>query len=228
MIDIGANIGDTAAIMASEASNPLVLVEPSEFFLGFLRKNAGKLGRECTILTVIVSDESREVRGDLRHWGGTASLATGESGSQRFQSLTLREIAPANTCFVKIDTDGFDFPIILGARDWWAQSRTAVLFEAHVDTVADLASAERCIRMLWSLGYRHWIVWDDPGHHVASLQDPDMVIDLHRFLLALKDRSSRFGSARGICNLDVLALHDKDSDVFGQITAAYRGHTMAS
>lgn len=42
-VDIGANIGDTAAIMATYALNPKILVEPSPYFCGYLRKNAANI-----------------------------------------------------------------------------------------------------------------------------------------------------------------------------------------
>ena len=222
MVDIGANIGDTAAIIASETENPLILVEPSSFYIKYLRANMARIGRRHTIYDVLVSDEAREIRGELRHWGGTASLAEAVAGGQVFKSRRLEEIAPRDTCFVKIDTDGFDFRIIVAARDWWAASMAGVLFESQVDTPGDLESAREAIRQMWDLGYRHWTVWDDPGHHVACLQELDAVIDLHRFLLSLQQRSLRCGVARGIYNFDVLALHDRDVDVFEQVCMRYR------
>ena len=38
-VDIGANIGDTAAVMATYSPSPIIAVEPSDFYHPFLMKN---------------------------------------------------------------------------------------------------------------------------------------------------------------------------------------------
>ena len=43
LLDIGANIGDTAAIMATYSPSPKILVEPSSFFLVYLQQNAARI-----------------------------------------------------------------------------------------------------------------------------------------------------------------------------------------
>jgi hypothetical protein len=55
LVDIGANIGDTAAMMATHSPSPIILVEPSEFYGRFLRENASRIPNTTSIHQVIVS-----------------------------------------------------------------------------------------------------------------------------------------------------------------------------
>lgn len=69
LVDVGANIGDTAAIMATYSPSPKILVEPSDFYQGFLRENAARIPNIVQIHQVLVSGREQE-QGTLVHWGG--------------------------------------------------------------------------------------------------------------------------------------------------------------
>lgn len=69
ILDIGANVGDSAARMATYCRNDLILVEPSPFFGRYLEKNVSRFPNKCTVEKVFISPEAT-VRGRLVHWGG--------------------------------------------------------------------------------------------------------------------------------------------------------------
>lgn len=70
-IDIGAIVGDTASIMATYASNKLILIEASDFFYDVLKLNSSLFSNETTLINEIVSN-GETVYGKPSHWGGTA------------------------------------------------------------------------------------------------------------------------------------------------------------
>ena len=88
LVDIGANIGDTAAIMATYSPSPKILVEPSTFFMGFLRENASRIPNVVQIHQTLVSGNHGE-RGILVHGGGTARFEEdrGVGGMGRLQDV---------------------------------------------------------------------------------------------------------------------------------------------
>ena len=58
MVDIGANIGYTAAIMATYARNKLILVEGTSYYFDFLVRNTCQLSNEIVTKKALVADGS--------------------------------------------------------------------------------------------------------------------------------------------------------------------------
>jgi len=83
IVDIGANIGDTAAMIASYCGNPLILIEASDYFYDILVKNSSLFPNVKRIEKVFVSNKPR-VRGILRYWGGTARFEEIGDGEEEF------------------------------------------------------------------------------------------------------------------------------------------------
>jgi len=80
-LDVGANIGDTAALMAGYVGNPIVSVEGGEEFLPFLRSNAAMIGPQVSLIERFVRSES--LRGSRLRYNsglGTGALQVGGDG----------------------------------------------------------------------------------------------------------------------------------------------------
>lgn len=218
MIDIGANIGDTAALIARYSSNPLILVEGSDFFSEYLTRNAKKLNNECEIRKVLISD-GNAITGELRHWGGTAEFKETINGPA-METVALGDITRKDVCFIKTDTDGHDFRILTCAIEWIGSHKPAILFESQVRNENDLAAANELIGALADKDYQYFIIWDAAGYHLLSTSDLGIVFGMHRHLL--KTQGTPAGSRA--CNLDVACFHRRDGDIFEKVSkwwAAY-------
>ena len=219
IVDIGANIGDTAAVIAQHCANKLILVEASDYFAGILARNVKQFPNEVEIQRVFVSD-GKEIRGNLHYRGGTAFFEEGAGASSGPSKPTRRlcDIADAKTRFVKIDTDGFDTKIIRAGLDWLAAQKPALLFENTIADKETLDDADSLFENLKEIGYEYFIYWDDPGFHVLSTTSLAATKDLNRYLFKLVES----GYPRGISNYDVLCLQAGDEDIFEQVTRYYR------
>ncbi|KAA6457982.1 FkbM family methyltransferase [Acidobacteria bacterium AB60] len=218
VIDIGANIGDTAAIIASYAKpRKLIAVEASDFFFRFLERNVGKLPGDVVCRRALVSDRAESISGSLAHWGGTASFKSG-SGDESVPSVPLRDLVDDRTVFVKTDTDGFDFKICLGAIDWIAEARPAVLLEDQLSGEQDRELADTLFKRLNEVGYRNFAVWDDQGFMLLATSSLEILADLHRYLAKIAQHKGH----KSIYNYDVLCLHERDQDVFEKVCQYYR------
>ncbi len=218
MIDVGANIGDTAAMMARHCGNKLVLIEASEYFFALLTRNTAQFPNEVVLRRALVSDGS-EMFGSLRHWGGTAYFES-DGSAPGVTSVRLSDIADDQTCFVKIDTDGHDVRILNDSLDWLASARAAVLFENQIGSREDCDRVDELFHRLRRIGYEYFIVWDDPGFHVISTRSIDVLHNLNRYLLRVTQSADHVG----ISNFDVLCLHENDHDVLQHIDDWYRTH----
>ena len=219
MVDIGANIGDTAAIIATYASNKLILVEGSDYFFSILGANVAQLPNKIELVNALVSDGSA-ASGSFSYWGGTASFIEESAGGQRIQTLQLGEVCDGNTCFVKVDTDGYDVKILMAGLAWLRSERPAVLFENEIRNENDLQLANQLLQRFSEIGYQHFLVWDDPGLHIVSTSSHQVLQDLNHYLLKVWQNPGR----KSICNYDVLCLHEQDADIYASLSEWWRSH----
>jgi len=144
-VDIGANIGDTAAFFASVAPNPILCIEGNEVFLQYLRANERHLGGQVTVLEKFVRTNAlANVKLGYAHGTGTGYM-TVDAGRvverERFVSisdiLSFIQERSSNIALFKTDTDGMDGYIIADA----IEAIDAPLF-FECDTIAILPDVE--------------------------------------------------------------------------------------
>jgi FkbM family methyltransferase len=215
-VDVGANIGDTAAMMASYAPNKLVLVEGSPYFFELLRRNAARLPNPCVLEHAFVADGTVR-RGSFVHRLGTAAFAETARG-RRLASRRLSEICDDTTRFIKTDTDGFDFRILRCELAWLARVGPAVLFEDEIQTEAELRAADELVEHLGASGYAYFLVWDHASRLIEATDSLQRVRELHRELYEIWHGPG----PKHISNYDVLCLHRRDADVFAKLAGWWR------
>ena len=212
IIDIGANIGDTAAIIATHALNPLVLVEPSDYFFLFLEKNVTSFPNKTTLVNGFVNDGS-QIKGTLHHWLGTAEVFHESDSVLAEKSIRLDELSAGDVCLIKTDTDGYDYRIVSAGMDYIAEQKCAIFIEIQVKNTDETLEACCMFKTLWQNGFKRFVVWDDAGWLVLSTDDVNIIIDLVYYL----DSIARYQSRQCIYNYDVLCLHESDSDMSSRI-----------
>jgi FkbM family methyltransferase len=221
IIDIGANIGDTAPRIALHTDNDMMLVEPSPFYAKLLRINISKIPRRIQVIEALVGS-GKPLIGELNHWGGTAYFhETSDADVPQLPTLTLADISDQPVCFIKIDTDGHDFSIILNNLGWLRQYQPALLFEDAIRNSHELEQAQKTVEALATAGYTHFIIWDDPGYFITSTTDPDVLRDLNKYLALTFENDHQ----RRLWNFDVLCLAGKDEDIYHQVSSWFRSYT---
>ena len=217
IVDVGANIGDTAALIATYAPNKLILVEASDYYFEILAQNVTQLPNEVILKKAMVAS-GRSVQGVLHHWGGTARFREEAVETTPVETHRLGDIAGDDAGFVKVDTDGFDVEILRGSLDWLKARHPAILFENDIKDEKDEISSSALFDDLAAIGYTHFVVWDDPGFHLVSTTSLEVLKDLNLYLL----RRSQKHFAGGISNLDVLCLHEDDADIYRQVSEWFK------
>lgn len=220
MIDIGANVGDSAAQMASHCRNDLVLIEPSPLFIKYLRKNAALFHNNTNIEEVLIGDEPMG-HGTLVHSSGTAYFEPGRPGTpKQFTTKQLSDFAQ-DVCFVKCDTDGHDFGIIDVNISWFGRNRPGLIIEDQIRTKHDLDQANISFSKLRSVGYRHFLFFDDPGFMIMGTDSLEQIWELNRYQFKLFEREEH---QKSMWNFDVLCCHERDTDLFEAVRAYYRAY----
>lgn len=210
LIDIGANVGDTVAIVRQDAHYPILCVEGSTAYLPLLRRNVDPLG-DVEIEAVFVGGTSGQVAARVRIADGTARLAMGGLDQGTISLSSLDEIILRHPRFnsaklLKSDTDGMDCQIIAGAAGYLASVRPALFFEYDPDLTAQAgATAIQVFDVLETSGYRYALVYENTGDlmFLLDLQDKRLLSDVDAF----------FSGRNGGRYADICAFHATDSDL---------------
>jgi FkbM family methyltransferase len=216
IIDVGANIGDTACIIASKCKSKLVLVEGSDFYFPYLNDNAKKLSNVTSLHHCLVGD-GRSHGGKLVHWGGTAHFVE-DTESHPVQTKTLAELS-TNFCMLKVDTDGWDYWILTSNMQTIDKLKPIIVFENQLRTDADFAACAHLYDELFACGYAYFCLFDEQGYHVLSTTCRSHLDQLNRLMhLQYSERAHR----AAFWNLDVYCFHQNDSDLYQSFSRKFQ------
>lgn len=185
IVDIGANIGDTVALIRNYCYAPVLCIEPSKKFFRYLEVNCDALGNAIPVQQLLGEAEG-SFTGVLAHAGGTASVAAGKRGDTELRTMTLPSLLQSYPAFenarlLKTDTDGFEARILRGARDLLQEKHPVLFLEfdpfflrRHGNDPAQL------LELLQQCGYDRFVAYEEMGDFLlaGSLDNRDLVGDL--------------------------------------------------
>ena len=229
-VDIGANVGDTAAVMCRHRDIPVLCVEGHPAFVALLRRNVARLPSGIEIAECLVGPGGPVSLDRLRKHNGTATLrpASAPAATSAAQ-IPVRPLADvlrehprfARPRLIKTDTDGADFDILLSSLDVIGACRPILHFEYKPDIRPDgMAQSIHAIAALGAAGYTRFLVYDNFGNYLEMVEHDaaERFGDLNRYLLS----HAIFGR-RDIHYLDVCAFGAQDEDLAIQLRDYHRG-----
>lgn len=176
IVDIGANIGDTAALLRSKGvSNPILCIEGNPIYINLLKLNA-TLFNDVEIVQSFLGDKVDKIIGTVITKEGTAKIIQ-EGLKESIKTTTLDQLFSENNYknlkILKVDTDGFDILILQGANKTIQEFKPIIFFE--YDNSLNIAT-ESCLEYLLSLsriGYKKVLFYDNFGNLLVSLNLTD-------------------------------------------------------
>ena len=188
-IDIGANIGDSVAIIRRQCFMPILCIEGDAKFLGILKHNLGVLGEGVQVFGGYVAMETGLLDATVSSVDGSAHLRRASGTSSPISAKSLQDILSAFPDFskprlLKVDTDGFDAAILRGALSILRESRPIVFFEYDPFFLcANADSGLALLSQLRSIGYSKALVYDNFGDFLlsANLDDFEQWRDLDAY-----------------------------------------------
>jgi len=208
VLDIGANVGDSLAAMAS--SNPdllYVCIEGEESFYKYLLLNITTLLKKFPLLavqthqTMISSTKSRKMLiGDDGTRRGV-EVATKEGG---VHAVSIDEVCKGsgleNVRFIKSDVDGWDWDVILSGLEIIRRDKPIMFFEMWVTDNKTLDNYNKSLQLLAQLGYSHFYVFDCFGSFIMGETDISKISQFGEYLL----RQYNQETTRSIYYIDIL------------------------
>jgi len=179
IFDIGANVGDTLALIRPCTKSLIYCIEGDKYFLSYLRKNAS-LFKDVEIIDSYISGDSEFIYGNIERNNGTAriNLVGNKKNANNFvpskklyQIIQEKNIDVKSIKLIKIDTDGFDFKIILGNKDLINNYKPCLYFEYDIFFNSnDEEYALEVMKLLEKNNY-YVIIYDNYGNMLDILEN---------------------------------------------------------
>ncbi len=204
VIDVGANIGDSVAIIKFRTDIPVLCIEGNPKFLGLLEQNTQQFNA-VSIEKSFAGEE--ELRVKAINNLGTAYIEKSEEG---IPVKTISEILENHAQFknarlLKIDTDGFDNKVIRGSKEFLMKTKASVFFEYDPYFLAKQnESGLDIFDFFVELDYSKFIIFDNLGEHLITLnsKQKEQFSELHNYF-----------NKRGFRYMDIWALHNEDEEI---------------
>jgi len=212
-IDIGANIGDSAAIISHYSKMPVLCIEGNPKFIPLLEKNIKQM-QNIVIELCFVGEVNENV--STINYGGTARIETSETG---IEVKTVTQILNKHDSFknaklLKIDTDGFDYKILRASEEFLKQSKPIIFFEFDpFFLIKQNENPSSIFPFLNKLCYTNLLLFDNHGKLLCEIKS-------HQTELIF-DFISYFNN-NGETYLDICAIHDEDYDLVPKIKQEFQ------
>jgi FkbM family methyltransferase len=218
IVDVGANIGDTAVIARHAAPRmPILCIDGEDRFVPLLRRNVAPFTDITIHAPCLLDKRSGTVAGSLTAHAGTArfQLQKGvESVATTLDSVLEHHPRFSEPRLIKIDTDGFEERIIRGSTQTLTDAKSVLFIEYDPLLLANCGSdGPTLLSYLGGLGYATAVAYNNLGA-VLGLVTTDQNDSLQALYAAAR--------STGAAYLDIALFHARDSHLAHEL---YRRET---
>ncbi len=212
VLDIGANVGDTIAVIKTAIDLPVIGVEGDDTSFRFLEKNAAQFSN-ITLIKTFLGEEQKTLSVSIEKGGWNNTLVPSEKGDKQLTLKTLDDVLKESGLMkrtlklLKIDCEGFDTIILRGAGELILQQKPVIYFEynrSNMDAIRE--DGLSTLLALEKFGYESVTFFDNKGRYLLStpIQSHELIAQLHAY--ADESRSE-------IAYYDVCLFHKEDKDI---------------
>jgi len=188
-IDVGANTGDTAAIIKSVINIPLICIEGDPFSFSYLKRNVEQLS-DVTIFNNYLGEKEDTLEIVEEKAGWNTTLIPSPKKGRKITLTTLDNLLYQNFKdlknfkLLKIDTEGFDTIILRGSENFILNNKPVIYIEYNRDNMSAI-NEDGLLTLLHmeQLGYNKILFFDDRGRYILSttLSNKELINDLHNY-----------------------------------------------
>ncbi len=224
VVDIGANVGDTAAaILSAKPDLHLVSIEADDAFFAILERNAARIRQTlpAATMTTVKALVGQEVSGvTMVGDGGTKHAVPGGTQESRTLTAIVGDLGIGAVRLIKSDVDGYDYDVLRSCDVVLGQS-PMLFFECQVDTRAQYRGYLRMLTWLaQEKGYQAFFLFDNFGQYVMHHRRPS---GLREMLDYVARQTLQAKKTRTIYYIDVLAVGAGDVELARDVIRAYAG-----
>lgn len=211
IVDVGANVGDTIAVLRSVTNAPIIGVEGDDASYGYLDRNM-KQFKDVYIVKTFLSDRRQELKVDFGSEGWNNTIKPSEKGKEvAFTTLDVVVESPALSNklikLLKVDVEGYDTIVLRGASQIIQRHKPALFFEYNRAAMNEIN--EDGLSTIFSLagyGYNRLAFFDHKGTLVLSttLHQKEVISCLDAYASSSKNLLGYY---------DICIFHEQDNDI---------------
>ncbi len=212
VVDIGANVGDTIAIIKTLIDVPVIGIEGDDISYQYLEKNATQFSKVTTIKTFL-GDKKHDQKVKFESKGSNTTIIPSDTGDTTISFKPLDEVLAdepyhsANIKLIKLDIEGFDTIVLRGAGEVIAKNQPVLFFEYNRDVMEHIG--EDGLSTLLSFGrfgYNKIAFFDYMGRLllVTTMQNTDEITYLHQYAIGKNNLLGYY---------DICLFHQQDDAV---------------
>lgn len=189
VVEVGSNIGASLVqIMAAKPLSRVLAFEPSNRYRPYLLRNIdfAEASERVAVFPYIVGKETGKTT--LYHNASSASVvgpdytadvSPGDSTfaqreEQPARMVTLdEELAGERVDFIKIDTDGFEFEVLMGAESILRDHKPVLFLELAAVYMADAVGG---LSWLKEAGYERFLCLTPLGRSIGTTSEPEQAV----------------------------------------------------
>lgn len=212
VIDVGANVGDTIAVVKSEVDVPLIGVEGDEITYSYLEKNS-KQFTGVSIVKTFLGEKSQDLQVNFEKSGWNATIIPDDKGGQQVAFKTLDEVISEGGFdnrelrLLKVDVEGFDTIVLRGAGNIIRKHRPVVFFEYNRQNMISInEDGLSTVLSFAELGYNKILFFDHKGTLMLadSVKNKELVTYLHDYASSAKNLIGYY---------DICLFHEQDDQL---------------
>ncbi len=203
-IDVGANIGDSVALVAKRVQGHFLCIEGDSQYFELLKLNTNSYRGDVILENVFLGESDSETSAEVERTNGSLRVIESNSKSGRLELRRLDSVVNNHpnflrANFVKIDTDGYDLRILRGSVRLLEAAHPCLFVEFYPELMKTIGDDPlQFFYFLYSSGYEQCLVYDNFGRPVTTLISSDTrTIEQ---LIAMIDRKNVF-------YYDILCIH---------------------
>ncbi|WP_107806248.1 FkbM family methyltransferase [Nodularia spumigena] len=219
IIDIGANVGDTTALILQYCENPILSIEADEDFFNIMQLNLADYTQRVTCVNSFVSENENSYKNvELVKQNGTARAVVKTDKLTKSNSLKyiLNSLKAEKCILLKTDTDGFDFEILLSSLNIIKENNPIIYWENEIVSLKDLELAQNLLKNLADMNYTKYIVIDNFGNPLTYDGSAQFIEHINEYLL-----NNIYSKNRTFYYTDIAAFPDKYSHLISSIASDY-------
>lgn len=212
LVDVGANVGDTIAVVKSETDIPIIGIEGDDVTYAYLEKNSTQFSN-VSIIKTFLGEKAEILNVNVDKGGWNATLIPDEKGGNQVKFKTLDTVIEEGGFnnrtikLLKVDVEGFDTIVLRGATALIQKHKPVVFLEYNRQNMISIR--EEGLPTLLSFaaaGYNRIAFFDHKGTLMlaSSIQNAELVTYLHDYASSPKNLIGYY---------DICLFHQEDDQL---------------
>jgi len=209
VIDVGANVGDTIAILKSAVDVPVIGIEGDETSFNYLQKNTSGFN-DVKIIKTFLGERSEDTKVSMEKTGWNNTIIPDASGTEQISFKSLDDVisgsglGSAEIKLLKVDVEGFDTIVLRGATAIIDKHKPVLFFEYNRENMK--AINEEGLSTVLSFakyGYSKIVFFDHKGTLVIAteMKNAEEITYLHEYISSPKNLMGYY---------DICIFHETD------------------